>query len=436
MGHIGHLNEEYRALADRLQHGPVAMPEPDDEAARAGWREILEILFTPEEAAVASRMPLLPITASALAGRMGMAVGELEPRLEALADKGVVMDIPGRGRRDTSYLLAPPVVGFFEFSMMRAQDSIPKERMARALDAYTAGDDSFAREVFGSRTVVGRTLVHESGVAAADLPEVLDWERASEVVGAAAHHAVSICYCRHKAQHLGHACDRPADICLTLNGGADYVIRRGFGRAVERTEALDLLVQARELGLVHIADNVQERPTYICSCCACCCAQLSAIRRYDLPAVVPSGFQAESDDKACSGCGRCAKACPIGAIVMRPQYVEASPRSALVSSVDAERCIGCGVCAGACRRDAMRMVRRAEQPKIPVNTLERVVRSCLEKGRLADLIVDEGSSRGNRFIGQVVGVLTSLPAADRLLASEQLGSRFVNYALQRGPSLG
>jgi len=436
VGHGAHLSEEYRLLSKRLQRGPAAMPEPVDATARAAWREILEILFTPEEAALAAKMPVAPTPISALVARAGMTEAELVSRLDAMAEKGVVMDMPGREGREPQYMLAPPVVGFFEFSMMRAKDSIPKKRMAEALHAYTLGDDTFAREIFSTPTVVGRTVVHETVMPQPDilennLPEVLDWERASSLVGDSKRLAVSLCYCRHKAQHLGHACENPGDICLTLEGGADYVVRHGFGREIDRAEGLELVAKARELGLVHVVDNVRNRPTYLCSCCGCCCGQLSAIRRFDLPAVVPSGFEARPATETCTGCGRCAKACPIGAISLRPLFTDGAPRNALVSHVDKERCIGCGVCAGACRKDSMKMVRRTAPRSVPANAVERVVRACMEKGRLADLMVDEGAGRGGAFLGQVLRVLSSLPAADRVLASEQVGSRFVRYALEK-----
>ena len=61
MGHLGRLKDEYRELVGRLGRGPVALPEPADERAWQGWREILEILYTPEEAALASRLPARPM---------------------------------------------------------------------------------------------------------------------------------------------------------------------------------------------------------------------------------------------------------------------------------------------------------------------------------------------------------------------------------------
>jgi len=115
------------------------------------------------------------------------------------------------------------------------------------------------------------------------VPDVLDWERATAIVHDARACAVATCYCRHKAEHLGKACDAPQDICLQFNSGAEFSVRHKYGRSIDRSEALDLLALAREQGLVQIADNVVNEPTYICNCCGCCCVQLQAINEFDLP---------------------------------------------------------------------------------------------------------------------------------------------------------
>jgi ferredoxin len=431
MGHLGRLKEQYRGLAGRLQSGPVAFAEPRDPGAWQGWKEILEILYTPEEAELASRMPVRPTSLEQLSARVGIPAEELRPRLEAMCDKGVVMDLvhPRSGR--TAYLLSPPVVGFFEYSLMRARDSIPKKRMAEALHAYTRGDETFAREAFGGATTVGRTLVHETALADEPLPDVLAWERASQVVGEARAWAVSLCFCRHKAEHLGQACDAPQEICLSLNGGAEFVVRRRFGRAIEKAEALDILTASRARGLVQIADNVMNRPTFVCNCCGCCCEQLHGASAYGLAAVNPSGFVPRHEAARCSGCSRCARACPVAAIEMAPERRTGAPKNALAPRIDADGCIGCGVCADACHKDALEMVRGGKARHVPANAVERSVRMALERGRLADLLFDEGAGLGSRFLHHAVRALTSLAPAQRLLASEQVGSRFVRGVLGR-----
>ena len=151
----------------------------------------------------------------------------------------------------------------------------------------------------------------------------------------------------------------------------------------------------------------------------------------DLAAVNPSGFEAWSELEKCNGCSRCARACPIGSIAMTPVRAEASRKNKLAPAVNGDRCIGCGVCADVCVRKAMQMVRRKEKPYIPANAVEKAIRMALERNRLADLLFDQGHGLGNRFLHHALKVLSDLPVAKRILASEQLRSRFVNAALAR-----
>jgi len=429
MGHLGHLKQEYRDLVERLDKGSVTMPEPEDEKTRAAWREILELLYTPEDAAIAARMPVTPQSLDRLAQRLGTAPDALRPRLDAMCDKGLVMDVRSPSTGKIRYLLAPPVVGFFEFSLMRRGDAVLQKRISEAMQAYTHGDDGFAREVFGGETAIGRALVHESALGD-PLPDVLDWERATSIAANATTRAVSICYCRHKAEHLGQSCDAPQEICLSLDAGAEFVVRRGFGRAIEKTEMLEILSQARELGLVQLADNVQNRPAWICNCCPCCCGQLEGVREYGLAAVNPSGFEPRHDESKCAGCSKCARACPAGAIAMEPRAVAAKRRATLMPDFDLERCIGCGVCADVCHKDALVMERGNRRRPVPSSAVDRTLRMALERGRLAEFMFETGEKRGGRFLAHALRAIVSLPGAQRALASRQLKSRFVEFAIR------
>ena len=431
MGHLGHIKNEYRSLARRLEAGPVSLPEPSDPRAWEGWKEILEILYRPEDAELLSRLPVLPSSLEKVAERVGIAPEELAPRLDELCDRGVVLDLvhPRTGKK--KYLLAPPVVGFFEFSMMRAHDHIPKERMARALEAYTHYDRTFADEVFEHATVIGRSLVHENGLAEdpSETPEVLDWDRATTVIETAREIAVSICYCRHKAEHLNAACDAPQEMCLSLNGGAEFVLRHGFGRRIDRAEARAILDEARRRGLVQIADNVKSNPAYICNCCSCCCAQLRAINDFGLRAVNPSGFVPAIDNEMCNGCGQCSRSCPVGAIELTKVGDSGKARRDLRPVIDLEKCIGCGVCTSACSQSGLKMVPAESRPYIPHDAVERALRQVIQHGRLSHFLFDEGAGRGHRFLHRVCQALNDLPPVQKLLAREQVQSRFVRALL-------
>ena len=410
------------------------MVEPQDPAARRAWREILETLFSSDDAALAARLPVVPTTVADLARRTGMGEGDLRARLEAMAGKGLVLDLHDARTGATTYMLAPPVVGFFELSMMRLDDGLPQARLARAYEAYMAGDSAFDEEVSGIPTLVSRTLVQETALYNDLASEVLDWERATSYVEKADSLAVTNCFCRHVATHLGTACAYPMETCMSLGVAARYLIRHGHARQISREEGRELLEAAREHGLVHIADNVRRELSYICSCCACCCVELRSAQN-GMPVMQPSAFAPTVDEPRCTACGKCVRACPVQAISLVSQG--ASRRDAdraatpLTSAVDLDRCIGCGVCVGACAEDAVKMVRRTQAPHVPLNAVEYLTRRMLERGRLADLLVDGTAGRGPAFANAVLGAILSLPPAQKLLASEQVRSRFVEFALAR-----
>lgn len=430
MGHLGQLSPEHKRLLKRLNAASLGLPEPKDGYARTGWQEILEILYSEEDAKLAARIPVLPTSLEGMARQLGVSVDELKPKLDALCDKGVVVDLVHPDTGDVRYMLSPPVIGFFEFFMMRSRDHVPKKRMAEAMDAYLHGDRTFMQEAFGGETVIGRALVHES-VLEDEAPQVLDWERASSIIKEATQVSVGICYCRHKAHHLDKACDAPLEACMALNAAADFVGRRHFGRVLDKTEALDILARSREQGLVQTCDNVQNRPLFICNCCGCCCDQLQAINRFSIPAVAPSSFQPVCNEDACNGCSKCARVCPIGAIRMVPMPVrpESRRKTGLVAQVDMDKCIGCGVCAGACTKDSLRMEARPLKRPIPLNTLDRSLRMAMERGHLGALLYELASQHRLGFLGKVVEALVNLPPAQKVLASKQVSSRFIRAVL-------
>ena len=77
------------------------------------------------------------------------------------------------------------------------------------------------------------------------------------------------------------------------------------------------------------------------------------------------------------------------------------------------------------------MARRPQAPHVPLNAVEYLTRRMLERGRLADLLVDGAAGRGPAFANAVLGAVLSLPPAQKLLAREQVRSRFVAFALAR-----
>ena len=220
MGHLSAKNE-YQKLQRQLNRLPVGAP------GEGTIFEILGILFTPEEAELVSRMPIRLSTLKDIARKVGQDPEGVKARLETLADKGLVFDLPLRGQ--TRYIANPTVVGFFEFSMMRIRDDFDQKKLAELFHRYIVEEPDFARQFKEGTTVTPfRTLVHEDALPE-NYAEVLDWERANHLVREARKWAKSICHCRHVAHHQGRDCKKlPMDVCLILGQGVRWVQGRGI----------------------------------------------------------------------------------------------------------------------------------------------------------------------------------------------------------------
>ncbi|MFZ5592049.1 MAG: ATP-binding protein, partial [Bacillota bacterium] len=218
--------------------------------------------------------------------------------------------------------------------------------------------------------------VYEQLIPAAVESEVLTYERASEVIRQAGVGAISLCSCRHKANHLGKACDAPLEVCMSLGNAARWVVAKGMARPATVDEMLRVLDQTTQLGLVHICDNVLNQPAYMCHCCGCCCTILRSIKEFGKHATHPSNFIPALDAESCTGCGSCAAACQIDAINMLECNGNEQP------AVNREMCIGCGVCAAACPTGALTMSRRETIYTPPASQKEKFMRMAMEKGRL------------------------------------------------------
>lgn len=429
MGHLGNMKAEYRALQQRHAQGPAALPSSEL------MYEALHMLYTEDEARLAAVMPWRPVSARHLARRTGEPEEDVRSRLERMADKGIVFDLVDPSSGKTRYVLTPPVVGFVEFSMMRVRDDIDQKRMAQIWDSYLTTDRSFADAMFSvGHGQLGRALVHEDAVAeAADFCEVLDYEKASALIAQAGGGALSLCHCRHTGEHVGKPCTHRLDNCTSLLPAADYVIRRGFGRRAEPSELLEVLAQAREAGLVQIADNVQRRPSYICHCCSCHCGQLLAISRFGLKqAVHTSSRIAHVDAESCTACGACVDRCPIQALALVDAAAADGQSADSHAVVDETLCLGCGVCHAACPSGALTMPARAERVLTPETTLERILLRAVDTGSVHHVLFGSEDNLTMAFLHRVLGVIERMPPTRALLLNQQLRSKFVGWLLSEG----
>ena len=414
----------YDRLTDRLNRYPQGAPPSES------LFEILKILFSEREAALVSVLPIRPFTVARAAEIWKTSEAEARKVLEALASRALLVDLEKDGALE--YVLPPPMAGFFEFSMMRVRGDIDQKALAELFYQYLNVEEDFVRALFaGGETQLGRAFVHEPALSPENALHVLDFERASEIVRSATHRGVSLCYCRHKMEHVGRACAAPQDICMTFDASAQALTRHGHAREVDVAEGVDLLRQAWELGLVQFGENVRESVNFICNCCGCCCEAMIAARRFAaMHPIHTTHFLPAVDDRACNGCERCVRACPVEGMVAASANDPEHPKRT-VARVDEARCLGCGVCVRSCRTGALTLRERGPRELTPLNGAHRAVLMAIERGKLQDLIFDNRLLWSHRALAALFGAILRLPPAKRLLATEQVRSRYLEALVRR-----
>ncbi len=416
------LKSEYGNLAERLNRFPQGAP-PSELLFR-----ILKLLVSEREAGLVAQLPIRPFTVQRAAGIWKLPEAETRNLLDGLASRAMLLDF--RDGPETRYTLPPPMAGFFEFSLMRVGGDLDQKTLSELFFQYLNVEEDFVRNLFAQgETQLGRVFVDEGVLPQTNALTVLDYERASDVVRSARAIGVGICYCRHKMAHLGRACDAPMDICMTFGNCADSLTRHGVARRVEASECLDLLQTARERGLVQFGENVRKDVSFICNCCGCCCEAMIAARRFGfMRPVHTTNFLPALDREACNGCGKCVAACPVEALSLVSAH-DPARAAAKSARLDEEHCLGCGVCVRACPKDAIALKARPERVLTPATTAHRVVMMAIERGQLAELLVDGQSTYGHRALSAILGVLLKLPPLKQALASSQVKSRYMETLL-------
>jgi ferredoxin len=413
----------YEELVDRLNRFPQGAPPSDVLFA------ILKMLFSEREAGLVALLPIRPFTARRAARAWKTTPAEATAVLEELAGRAILLDMESAdGKR--RFVLPPPMAGFFEFSLMRVRGDLDQKVLSELFFQYLNVEEDFIKALFAEgQTQLGRVFVHEAVLPLDNGIQVLDYERASEVVRNATHRGVGICYCRHKMDHNGRGCDAPRQICMTFNNTAASLIKHGFAREVDVEEGLDLLDEAQDGNLIQFGENVQRGPNFICNCCGCCCEAMIAARRFGvLNPIHTSNYVPKIDADLCNGCAKCVTVCPVEAMSLTSANDPRRPKKKR-AKLDERLCLGCGVCVRNCDRNGVRLVPRPERVITPVDSTRRAVMMAIERGTLQNLIFDNQAFASHRAMAAILGVILKAPQVKQALASRQMRSIYVDRLL-------
>ena len=418
------LKTSYSGLVDRLNRFPQGAPPSEL------LNKILKILFSEKEAQLVSLLPIKPFTAVKASRIWKTDLTSARKILDTLADRALLVDMEQNGEQE--YSLPPPMAGFFEFSMMRVRNDIDQKTLSELFYQYLNVEEDFVRQLFTrGDTQLGRVFVNETVLSEENALHVLDYERSTEIIKTASHIGVGMCYCRHKMEHLGKACNAPMDICMTFNTTAASLTKHGHARQIDAVECLDLLQKAYDYNLVQFGENVRESVNFICNCCGCCCEAMLAAKRFTiLNPVHTTNFIPIISNELCNGCGKCVKLCPVEAMSLISAG-DTQHTNSKKAALDEERCLGCGLCVRGCNSKSIILKTRSKRVLTPLNGVHKAVVMAIERGKLQHLIFDNRVLRSHRAMAAVLGALLKLPPVKQAMASQQIKSRYFEQLVRR-----
>ena len=348
----------YRELQQHLDKFAIGFP-----ATESGVEiRILKHLFSPDEAKLATKLDDKYEPLEAVYERAKDLVSspeELKKILDKMVGKGSIHFKKVKGERH--YADAHLVIGMHEYQL----NKLTKEYLE---DLFQYNMEAFGRELYGTGVPQFRTIpVEESVTPEHQLPTYEELRKIVENTQGPI--TVQKCICRQANELRGEKCKVTSrqETCMMFGNMAQMFLEEGWGRALSKEEALELLRKNEEEGLVLQSQNAQQTE-FICSCCGCCCGVLSGLKPFpNIAQFLKPRYRAEIDPELCVGCGTCIDRCQLDAIKSRKE----------ISKVNIKRCIGCGNCVAVCPEEAIILIKRDKVDEPPENE-EQMFEKILE----------------------------------------------------------
>ena len=383
MGIFTESHKVYKKLQKHLDAQPVAFPATPSGVER----RLLRDAFTVDEAKLALFLDYKFQTVENVCSRAsgnGFSEANIRNMLDNMEKHGAIFVKMVNGKKE--YALHPYAVGIFEMK-------VSTMNAAYYMDFRKYIYQSFAMAFLSTSPSQMRVIPVEKSVTPA--LNIATYDEIRELVlQNEGRICVADCVCRKGRDSIGQHCketDR-REICIGFADFADMYTRNGWGRAIEKEEAFDILAQNEKDGLVLMPSNTREAQ-FVCSCCKCCCACMEGVSMLAKPSeFVKNNYHAVLDAEQCVGCGQCGEKCKTEAIKMQPV---SDSKKVNAAAIDSNRCIGCGICVAACKSGALTLAKKENQvapPKDMDSLYEEIMKN--KKGTVGRAILT-----GRKIIG-------------------------------------
>ena len=344
----------YRELQQHLNKLPIGYPETESGVEI----ELLKLLFTPEEALIATNMRLFPEPLKKIHRRVkkyGIKPKELEEVLARMYKKGSISasSLETENGIIKQYRIAFLAVGMFEYQV----NQLTKEFYVN-FEQYM--DEGFRDEFASTKINQLRTIPIEKSLT----PEhyISTYDELKELIMNARKISVMNCVCRQGKDLIDKPCKATdmRELCFVFNDSVQHIIDNNWGRVISKDEALEILTRIQGEGLILQPGNAQD-PNFLCCCCSCCCDLITNMKKLESPwELIHSNYYAEVEYESCVGCLSCLDRCPMEALDQIDDAVQ----------VTKNLCIGCGNCVVVCPEQAITLKKKSKELIPPKTTLD------------------------------------------------------------------